>query len=1609
MKKSNLFVCFLFIFGSIFGVELNQVTAASFPSQTGHKFVEDEIIIKYKTSKINLKSTSGKMKAASFEELNSVEDVIKIDDKNISVLKIKDGSSVEQKIAELKSSPDIEFVQPNYQYYPLSISTNDTYKNLLWGLDNTGQTVYGRLSKADADVDAPEAWSMFPQASSTSVTVAVIDSGVAYYHPDLISNMWDGSNCVGTDNFGRVITGGCNHGYDYEDNDKTPLPTEPETEDDRVHSHGTNIAGIIASKANNNLGVIGLAPNAKIMAIKTNFTTSQLIKGIQFAEDNGARIINASWGKLNYSDSALRYSDSALRTAIESFDGLFVAAAGNDYNNNDVQHFYPSDFNLANIISVAATDQNDNLASFSNYGATSVDVGAPGEYIYTTTDNLVSDFESFDDSNIPSGWVKSSGTNNWGTVVINSGFNRGLFGDYQAYTSGAYEADVNSSITSSIYNLGSSTKATISFKTVCDTEHSDNAAGDYLSLEFSSDGASFSEYYRWNEKTLDVLNNESPLSSVGTSSHIFSDLVIPEEYLSANFKLRLNWVTNSTDNNHQGCYVDYVEITKESNGNDNQYKYFSGTSASTPYVAALAALLKGYDNTLTNTEVKDIILSTGDELSALSGKTLTGRRVNAYKALSLVGDDTSISSNTYLVGTSTISNVPFGTASSTFISLIEEGRLYQTFDFSRLSNPVVSGDVLGVITRTGAVQDYTISVLPDLAVVTEVKSLYGDNYFKANEVIDFQVVFNKVVNVSSSTIYLKLNSGKSAIYKSGSGTNTLTFEYLVDAGDNYQDLSYEATSSLLAVGAIFDNDGLEVNNLLPNPETFLSSHEIIVDTNSPIGTVSLSPNRILKAGDSLELTASFNEDLATSSLPLIVLNGVSEANLNVVTQNGARELVYQYEIGAGNGTTTLAFNSGYDLAGNHLIATSSNINYFIVDNLSPELVVNYPLSNARVGSSTLISFSDTEFSSPKCSVDNLNWSNCYSASTSLAMITGFSSLSDGLFNFYLKEIDVAGNVGTTTISFIKDSLAPSVTKLGDNLSDYTITANSSIELLFSEAIVSSSKQTIQDALSNGASGQIVFNWNENNNILSIVNESAADIIFNNDVRVIEVKDLALNSAAELLLIDSVLSDDQIEPVVDSSTYITNSRSQMVITSLIRPVSVVISEGAENPTINLKSLVNGSGTGVIPEISLLSVNASNISLNIPTQTMVSINSGTWDGVLKTPVIKTVTLPTATGKTRSLSLAIKVGSDSASLSFNKAIKITFPGQANKKIATSNNGSFAEVTTVCGDNSQAWANENLGVMGDCKISVGGDLYVWTKHFTDFIVYSEEVIQSSGGGGGGGGGSATVCSLVDYSNWQGTCLNGFEYRTVVTQKPSGCYLTSTQQLSLQRSCQIIATTTPVVISEIIPEAKVLVAPEKNQDKVLENVINEASIISKHNLGDLISHLGGKENKDKEATALIKYKTIIGLDKNLDSSKKITVNNFIVYGTNSSQRLGAGERAAVINSYFQAYKKLPSNESEWLDVIKIANGRWPGERNLTAEIQAKAEFKRIYNRNPILTNNIDENAIMVIAYGLLPLQRNLNSEKVAIKTFKWVYNHAPVNALAWNLVRSIAYSGAKR
>ncbi|NQU21213.1 MAG: S8 family serine peptidase, partial [Candidatus Nealsonbacteria bacterium] len=259
----------------------------------------------------------------------------------------------------------------------LQVVPDDTYAWALWGMDNTGQTG----GTADADIDAAEAWEI--STGSSSIVVGVIDSGVDYNHPDLAANIWTNpgeiaGNSIDDDGNGFIDDV---HGYDFHNNDADPM-------DD--NSHGTHCAGTIAGVGNNGTGVVGVNWSSSIMALKFlsaegSGYTSNAVRAVNYATmmrttyDVNVRVTSNSWGGGGYS--------SAMNSAIAASGNagiLFAAAAGNDATNNDVSPHYPSNYAQPSVLSVAATDSNDAMAWFSNYGPNTVHLGAPGQSIYST-------------------------------------------------------------------------------------------------------------------------------------------------------------------------------------------------------------------------------------------------------------------------------------------------------------------------------------------------------------------------------------------------------------------------------------------------------------------------------------------------------------------------------------------------------------------------------------------------------------------------------------------------------------------------------------------------------------------------------------------------------------------------------------------------------------------------------------------------------------------------------------------------------------------------------------------------------------------------------------------------------------------------------------------------------------------------------------------------------------------------------------------------------------------------------------------------------------------------------------------------------------------------
>ncbi len=297
------------------------------------------------------------------------------------------GSDVETVSAWLSENPNVGYFEPDYVYY-IDVIPIDADFDQQWGLHNTGQTG----GTADADIDAPEAWDI--TLGGNGIVVAVIDSGVDYTHPDLAGNMWMNPGEIagdGIDNDSNGFTDDV-YGWDFYDNDNDPL--------DELY-HGTHVAGIIAADANS-LGVVGVGWETQIMALKvggddSTISSAAAISALNYAsmmrETYGVNVVlsNNSWGGGGYNQT--------LRDAIEASGNagmLFIGAAGNGGldgigDNNDVYDYYPSGYSLDNIIAVAATNDDDGRAGFSNYGATTVDLGAPGVGILSTFPTYITD------------------------------------------------------------------------------------------------------------------------------------------------------------------------------------------------------------------------------------------------------------------------------------------------------------------------------------------------------------------------------------------------------------------------------------------------------------------------------------------------------------------------------------------------------------------------------------------------------------------------------------------------------------------------------------------------------------------------------------------------------------------------------------------------------------------------------------------------------------------------------------------------------------------------------------------------------------------------------------------------------------------------------------------------------------------------------------------------------------------------------------------------------------------------------------------------------------------------------------------------------------------
>lgn len=372
----------------------------------GRKIVDGELIVKLRSDLIVTQA-----KGSRFSVLNETHRLAQGRLKRtfstlprLAIVEVEEGESLEGAIAAYKRSGLVEGISYNY-VRTADVLPDDELLNegRQWGLRNEGQ--WGGV--AGADVSADEAWNVVREAPE--VIVAILDSGVRYTHEDLAANMWvnpgeiadngiddDGNGFV--DDVHGINTVGVN-------GERTP-ETEGDPMDDL--GHGTHVAGIVGAVGDNGVGIAGVAWKVKLMALKFldsggEGSDADAIECINYARENGARIINSSWGGLDFNPLLGEAISDANDAGI-----FFVASAGNESSNNDDQPSYPASYAYPNVISVTATDKRDGFATFANYGETEVELAAPGVSVHSTYYTSDSDYRALSGTSMAAPFVSGA-------------------------------------------------------------------------------------------------------------------------------------------------------------------------------------------------------------------------------------------------------------------------------------------------------------------------------------------------------------------------------------------------------------------------------------------------------------------------------------------------------------------------------------------------------------------------------------------------------------------------------------------------------------------------------------------------------------------------------------------------------------------------------------------------------------------------------------------------------------------------------------------------------------------------------------------------------------------------------------------------------------------------------------------------------------------------------------------------------------------------------------------------------------------------------------------------------------------------------------------------
>ncbi len=572
--------------------------------------IQEEILIKFKDS---VKAEEREIFEKQWE-LTYIQELPRI---NVYHYKLPEKLSVTESVEIFNDAAQVEFSEPNYTRSPY-FSTDPRYVDQ-WSLQNTGQLVNGISGPANVDINWPDAMTIFTGFSE--VVVAVIDSGVAYLHPDLqasaVINNFDPLDGLDNDESGYIDD---TLGWDFFDNDNNPFDE---------NGHGTLVASIISAENNNNIGITGISPTARILPIRifNDFNRgnipilgiSDLIFALNYALIQNARIINLSLGGLEFS-----FTEKLAFDLLDEAGILVIASAGNGGfdgigDDNDSEPIYPASYTSPNIISVAALDRSGRLAYFSNYGRNSVDIAAPGTEILgadLTRETIF--FENFE--NGAPGWTVgqelfNQSPNSWFIDTFNGN-------SYLDDGSGAFFQYANNTDTyavSPFINLSNSFGPQLSFITQYDLDYRLFPLSiDFVALEYSANGFFWTPYYYLSLISIGESERRIDLSDLAGGSGFFRFRLVSDNFFPAG-----------------GINIDDVKITqvKAFESNNPQFQFLDGTSFAAPMVTGVASLIMSQAPFLTHHQVRDIILQNTDFVSELSGRIATSGGLNAHKAI----------------------------------------------------------------------------------------------------------------------------------------------------------------------------------------------------------------------------------------------------------------------------------------------------------------------------------------------------------------------------------------------------------------------------------------------------------------------------------------------------------------------------------------------------------------------------------------------------------------------------------------------------------------------------------------------------------------------------------------------------------------------------------------------------------------------------------------------------------------------------------------------------------------------------------------------------------------------------------------------------------------